>query len=152
FVIAEESGVAAGVRRIEALTGAGAVAHIQAEHADLSRTLEAVGGSRDHAADAIARLQADAKRLAKENEQLKMKLPLGGSRADEDDSTAIGDARLVTRRVAGLEKSALRGLSDSLRDRIGRGVVVLAAEHDGKVQILVSVTKDLTSRVKAGEL
>jgi alanyl-tRNA synthetase len=58
----------------------------------------------------------------------------------------------VARRVAGLEKSALRGLSDSLRDRLKRGVVVLAAESDGKVQLLVSVTKDLTDRVKAGQL
>ena len=53
---------------------------------------------------------------------------------------------------AGLEKGALRGLSDSLRDRVKRGVVVLAAENDGKVQLLVSVTKDLTDRVKAGQL
>ena len=65
-------------------------------------------------------------------------------------SVAIGDAKLIARRVAGLEKAALRGLSDSLRDRLKRGVVVLAAEQDGKVQLLVSVTKDLTDRVKAG--
>ena len=64
----------------------------------------------------------------------------------------IGDAKLVTRRVSGLDKDALRGLSDSLRDRYRRGVVVLAAENDGKVQLLVSVTKDLTGRVKAGQL
>jgi alanyl-tRNA synthetase len=54
--------------------------------------------------------------------------------------------------VTGLERAALRGLSDSLRDRLQRGVVVLAAENDGKVQLLVSVTKDLTDRVKAGQL
>ena len=58
----------------------------------------------------------------------------------------------MTRRVSGLEKAALRGLSDSLRDRLKRGVVVLAAENDGKVQLLVSVSKDLTDRVKAGNL
>ena len=81
-----------------------------------------------------------------------MKLALGGSRADEDDSMAVGDARLIARRVTGLEKAALRGLSDSLRDRLKRGVVVLAGEHDGKVQLLVSVTRDLTDRVKAGQL
>jgi alanyl-tRNA synthetase len=64
----------------------------------------------------------------------------------------VGDAKLVARRVSGLDKSALRGLSDSLRDRLQRGVVVLAAEHEGRVQLLVSVTKDLTDRVKAGQL
>jgi alanyl-tRNA synthetase len=153
FVITEESGVAAGVRRIEALTGAGAVGHIQAEHATLARTLHALGATADHAPAAIDRLQSETKRLAKENEQLKLKLALGGpSRGEDDDAVAVGDAKLVARRVTGLEKAALRGLSDSLRDRIQRGVVVLAAENDGKVSLLVSITKDLTERVKAGQL
>jgi alanyl-tRNA synthetase len=154
FVLTEESGVAAGVRRIEALTGAGAVAFLQHRQAALERTLDALGVPADQAPEAIARLQAEAKRLARENEQLKMKLALGGGGggADEDESVAVGDAKLIAKRVSGLEKSALRGLSDSLRDRLKRGVVVLAAESDGKVQLLVSVTKDLTDRVKAGSL
>jgi alanyl-tRNA synthetase len=154
FVITEESGVAAGVRRIEALTGAGAVAYIQERETVLDATLSALGATSDQAPAAIARLQAESKRLARENEQLKLKLALGGggsARAD-DDTVEVGDAKLVARRVSGLEKTALRGLSDSLRDRIKRGVVVLAAESDGKVQLLVSVTKDLTDRVKAGQL
>jgi alanyl-tRNA synthetase len=155
FVITEESGVAAGVRRIEAFTGAGAVEHIQQQHRALAETLAAIGASADHAAGAVAKLQADAKRLAKENEQLKLKLALGGGGSaggEDDDVVAIGDAKFVARRVAGLEKNALRGLSDSLRDRLKRGVVVIAAENDGKVQLLVSVTKDLTDRVNAGQL
>ena len=65
---------------------------------------------------------------------------------------SIGDAKLIARRVTGLEKAALRGLADSLRDHLKRGVVVLAAEHEGKVSVLASVTKDLTDRVKAGHL
>ena len=64
----------------------------------------------------------------------------------------MGDAKFVARRVSGFEKNALRGLSDSLRDRLQRGVVVIAAETDGKVSLLVSVTKDLTDKVKAGAL
>jgi alanyl-tRNA synthetase len=154
FLITEESGVAAGVRRIEALTGSGAVAQIQQQHAALERAVHTLGVPRDQIAEAISRLQVDAKRLARENEQLKMKIALGsGSRGGADDDTVtIGDAKLVARRVVGLEKGALRGLSDSLRDRLTRGVVVLAAENDGKVQLLVSVTKDLTDRVKAGQL
>ena len=155
FVITEESGVAAGVRRIEALTGAGAVSHIQDQTANLQRTTDALGASAEQAPAAIAKLQADLKRLSRENEQLKMKLALGGGSAggaDAGDELAIGDARLIARRVEGLEKAALRGLSDSLRDRIKRGVVILAAEQDGKVTLLVSVTKDLTDRVKAGQL
>jgi len=153
FLITEESGVAAGVRRIEALTGAAAVEAMQSRNAALNRVSATLGVPPADAADAIGKLQAEAKRLARENAQLKMKLALGGgSKDEEDDALAIGDAKLITRRVNGLEKDALRGLSDSLRDRITRGVVVLAAEHEGKVQVLVSVTKDLTSTIKAGAL
>jgi alanyl-tRNA synthetase len=154
FIITEESGVAAGVRRIEALTGRGAVEYIQSHEAALGRTLAALGVPADQAPEAVARLHADAKRLARENEQLKMKIALGGGsgRAEDDDAVSIGDAKFVARRVSGLEKAALRGLADSLRDRLKRGVVVLAAESDGKVQLLISVTKDLTDRVKAGQL
>jgi alanyl-tRNA synthetase len=153
FLIVEEGGVAAGVRRVEALTGAGAVEHVQKQRAALRGTTAALGVSGDQAADAIARLQQEAKRLARENEQLKQKLALGGgSRGEDDDTVTIGDAKLIARRLSGLEKSALRGVADSLRDRIKRGVVVLAAEDDGKVQLVVSVTKDLLDRVKAGQL
>ncbi len=81
-----------------------------------------------------------------------MKLALGGSTKEEDDAVMIGDAKFVARRVAGLDKDALRGMCDSLRDRIVRGIVVLAAESEGKVQLLVAVTKDLTGTVKAGQL
>ena len=155
FIITEESGVAAGVRRVEALTGAGAVAHLQAQQSALARTLSALGASAEQAPEAVAKLQAEVKRLARENEQLKMKVALGGGSAGGDqaaDEIAIGDAKFVARRVSGLEKGALRGLADSLRDRLKRGVVVIAAEGDGKVTLLVSVTKDLTDRVKAGQL
>jgi alanyl-tRNA synthetase len=155
FVITEETGVAAGVRRIEAVTGLGAVDYLQTREAALERTVAALGVPLDQAPDAIAKLSAEAKRLARENEQLKMKLALGGGSSaggEDNDTVTVGDAKFVARRVSGLEKGALRGLSDSLRDRLKRGVVVLAAENDGRVQLLVSVTKDLTDRVKAGDL
>jgi len=156
FVITEEAGVASGVRRIEAFTGLGAVAWLQQRETALDRTIAALGVPLEQAPETIARLYADAKRLARENEQLKMKLALGGDGSarggDDSDTVAIGDAKLVARKVSGLEKGALRGLSDSLRDRLQRGVVVLAADNEGKVQLLVSVTKDLTERVKAGQL
>jgi len=154
FVITEEAGVAAGVRRIEAVTGAGAVAHMQHTQAAVARTVAALGSPLDQAPDAVARLQAEAKRLTKENDQLKMKIALGGGNAggQDDDMVAIGDARFIARRVSGLDKDALRGLSDSLRDRIKRGVVIIAADNDGKVQLLIAVTKDLTDRLTAGQL
>jgi alanyl-tRNA synthetase len=153
FAMTDESGIAAGVRRIEAVTGAGAVTLYQNQHDTLQRALHALGVPADQATEAITRLQGESKRLARENEQLKMKVALGGgSRGEDDDIVAIGDAKFIARRVTGLDKSALRGLSDSLRDRLKRGVVVLAADHDGKVSLLVSVTKDLTDRVTAGAL
>ncbi|TAK17709.1 MAG: alanine--tRNA ligase [Acidobacteria bacterium] len=154
FVITEESGVAAGIRRVEALTGEAAVAHIQAIGDTLAKTAAALNVTAPHAAEAVQKLQAEVKRLARENDQLKMKAALGGASSGgaDDDIVVVGDAKFVARRVAGLEKDALRSLSDSLRDRLKRGVVVIAAENEGKVSLLVSVTKDLTDRVKAGAL
>jgi alanyl-tRNA synthetase len=152
FVITAESGIAAGVRRLEALTGAGAVAYLQSRDAVLADMQAALSAPIGEMPEAVARLQAEIKRLARENAQLRMKAAMGGSGQADDDTIAIGDAKFVARRVAGLDKDALRRLSDSLRDRLTSGVVVLAAENDGRVQLLVSVTKDLTNRVKAGQL
>jgi alanyl-tRNA synthetase len=154
FVITQEGGVAAGVRRIEALTGAGAVAWYQAERATLEGVLGALNTTADQSVEVVHRLQADAKRLAREVEQLKMKAALGGrSGADtQDDTRQVKDVKVIARRVSGLEKGALRGLSDSLRDRLGSGVVVIASENDGKVALVVSVSKDLTGRIQAGRI
>jgi alanyl-tRNA synthetase len=153
FVITQESGVAAGVRRIEALTGAGAVAYYQQQRASLDRIAVALNTTPDQGVDIVQRLQTDVKRLARELEQVKMKAALGGgSTGAHDEVREVKGVKLIARRVSGLEKGALRGLSDSLRDRLGSGVVVIASENDGKVSLVVSVTKDLTSRVQAGRL
>jgi alanyl-tRNA synthetase len=155
FTITEESGVAAGVRRIEALTGAGAVARAQQDRAALGDVLGALSTTSAHAVEAVQKLQSDTRRLARDLEQMKMKAALGGgaaSGAATDVPVDVAGVKLVTRRVAGLEKSALRSISDSLRDRLGSGVVVLASENDGKVSLVVSVSKDLTPRVQAGRI
>ena len=82
-----------------------------------------------------------------------MKSALGGAGEPRgDDAVTIGDARFIARRVSGLEKGALRGLADTLRDRLGRGVVLLVSDNDGKVGLIVSVSKDLTDRVHAGKV
>jgi alanyl-tRNA synthetase len=154
FVITQESGVAAGVRRIEAFTGSGAVAYYQQQRAALDRIAGALNTTPDQGVEIVQRLQTDVKRLARELEQAKMKAALGGggSTGAHDDTREVKGVKLIARRVSGLEKGALRGLSDSLRDRLGSGVVVIASENDGKVSLVVSVTKDLTSRVQAGRL
>ena len=153
FAITQETGVAAGVRRIEAITGASAVAHVQAQRAALDTMLRSLGVPEPQAVDTIERLHSETRRLARELDQLKMRAELGSrSGAGGDDAVEIGDARLIARRVSGLEKGSLRGLADSLRDRLGRGVVVLASEHEGKVALVVSVSKDLVNRVHAGKV
>jgi alanyl-tRNA synthetase len=155
FVITQESGVAAGVRRIEALTGAGAIAYQQQQRQSLDRLLGALNTSSEQGVEIVQRLQADVKRLTREIEQLKMKAALGGGSSGsgaQDDTREVKGIKVIARRVSGLEKSALRGLSDSLRDRLGSGVVVIASENDGKVALVVSVTKDLTGRLQAGRV
>jgi alanyl-tRNA synthetase len=153
FVITEESGVAAGVRRIEALTGSGALAWMQRQRESVARVVEALNTTPAQSVDVIQRLQSDVRRLTREVETLKMKAAMGaGSTGASDDVQTVDGVKMIAKRVSGLEKGALRGLSDNLRDRLGSGVVVIASENDGKVSLVVSVSKDLTSRLKAGSL
>jgi alanyl-tRNA synthetase len=159
FVIVGESGVAAGVRRIEALTGAGAVRWAQELRQSHDRIVTALKANPDQAVETIERLQADTKRLARELTQAKARLAMGGGAATgrPDDPAGAEDVdvsgvRLARRKVTGLDKDALRSLADSLKAQIKSGVVVLASASDGKVQIVVAVTPDLTGRVKAGQI
>ena len=153
FVITEESGVAAGVRRVEALTGAGALAWMQQQRDSLARLVGALNSTPAQAVDVVQRLQSEVRRLTRDVESLKMRAAMGGGTdGAADDTQTVEGVKVIARRVSGLEKAALRGLSDTLRDRLGSGIVVIASENDGKVSLVVSVSKDLTSRVKAGAL
>jgi alanyl-tRNA synthetase len=154
FAITQEGGVAAGVRRIEAVTGDGAVQHYQARMTTLARLADAAGTTEDQAADAVARLRDDVRRLSRENDQLRMKVAMGGAgtASGGDDIVDAGGTKLIARRVDGLDKAGLRAMADQLRDRLGSGVVVLAAEQEGKVLFVVGVTKDLVPQLHAGNL
>jgi alanyl-tRNA synthetase len=153
FMITSESGVAAGVRRVEALTGAGAVEYAQGLRSTLAEAVASLSVPQDKAVDAIEKLQAESKRLAREVTQLKTKMAMGGGAgATTDDTVQVNGVTLARRKVADLDKDALRGLADSLKARITSGVVVIAAANDGKVQIVVAVTPDLTGRIKAGAI
>src|SRR5690606_5135498 len=146
FAITSEGGVAAGVRRIEAVTGAGAVRFYQERLASLARLVETVGAAEEQAPDAIAKLRDDLRRLTRENEQLKMKVALGGGSSAGGglgDAVDAGGTKLLARRVDGLDKAGLRALADKLRSQIQSGVVVLATEDEGKVLFVVGVTKDV---------
>ncbi len=152
FVIVAESGVAAGVRRIEAITGIGALAHIQEQRGALQRLVEALHVAPDQAVDAVERLQGEAKRLAREISQLKTRLAMGGGGGEAEAPVEVNGVKVARRKVAGLDKDALRNLADSLKAAMQSGVVVIASENDGKVQMVVAVTPDLSARVKAGAL
>ena len=153
FVITQESGIAAGVRRIEALTGDAAVTYISARRQTLDGLLDVLAVPADQAVDTVQKLQGETKRLGRELEQLKVKAAMGNIGADEADETVdVSGVTLMVKRVCGLDKVALRALSDSLRGRLGSGVVVLVSDTDGKVSLLVSVTKDLVERIHAGHL
>jgi alanyl-tRNA synthetase len=158
FLIVAESGVAAGVRRIEALTGAGAVAWTQHQRGTLERILDALHVKDTHAVEAIDKLHAENKHLVRDVSQLKQKLAMGGGASGGagapgvDDTIEVAGVKLARRKVSDLDKDALRGVADSLKEKIKSGVVVLASANDGKVQIVVAVTADLTGRIKAGQI
>ena len=152
FVITQEVGVAAGVRRIEAVTGKYAVEQLQQRRQAVGGILDVLGVTEDKAAAVVQKLQTETKRLAREVEQLKVKAIMGSPGGLTHDIINIDGVKMVTRRVSGLDKGTLRALADSLRDRLGSGVVVLASETDDKVSLVASVTKDLTDRVHAGDL
>jgi alanyl-tRNA synthetase len=162
FAILAESGVAAGVRRIEAVTGAGAVEWAQQQRSALNAVVGALKVNPNQAVETIDRLQADTKRLTRELTQLKMKVATGDSRGAAGDASAGGSqdgdtvdvagVRLARRKLSDLDKDALRGVADSLKAQIKSGIVILASTSDGKVQIVVAVTPDLTARIKAGQI
>jgi alanyl-tRNA synthetase len=152
FVVVEEGGIAAGVRRIEGLTGAGAVRYLQVRRAALDDVLGRLNVAPAQATEVIDRLQSEQKRLLREVAQLKMKAAMGGGATHSDDVVTVGDVQILTRRVEGLDKSGLRDLADSLKAKMPKGVVVLASADDGKVSFVVSVTASLTDRIHAGKV
>src|SRR6185503_16495215 len=154
FAIVSEGGVAAGVRRIEAITGMGAFNWARQQRSALQSIVHALQVNPDQAVDAIEKLQAEAKRLLRDVSQLKTKVAMGsgGEAADGDDTIQVAGVKLARRKVTDMDKDALRGLADSLKAKLKSGVVVIASENDGKVHIVVSVTPDLTQRLKAGQI
>ena len=156
FTIVQEGGVAAGVRRIEALTGQGALADYHARRDTLERLVGVLNVSEAQAADAVIRLQQEAKRLSREVQELKVRLATGGANAGGaagGDTVELDGIKVVLRSVAGLDRDGLRELSDTLKLQLKSGVVVLASDAgEGKVAIVAAVTSDLKGRVHAGNI
>ncbi len=151
FFIVTETGIAQGVRRIEAVTGMAALAWVQAldaSMADAADRLHASGAS--EVPDRIGKLQAELKAKAQEVANLKRQLASGEGAGDTVQE--VQGVKLIVRRVDPADPKAMREAADVLRDRLRSGVVVLAGERDGKANVLVAVTKDLQARVSAGAL
>jgi len=155
FKLEAESGVAAGVRRVEAFTGQGALEAIRRRE----KILEDLGsqlGARDHLAiDRLQRLIAHEKELEKRVRALEQKLVTGGDVGDvsEDRVREANGVKVVTRKTVGVEAKALREMADRMRQKYGSAVVALGADlGDNKVALLVAVTSDLASRANAGDI
>ena len=152
LLITAESGVAAGVRRIEALTGLGALDFARGAIRDLTTAREyAPPGPLEHWLDAQGKLVT---RLQKENQQLKTKLALGGTGGGKDEGQVeIAGATFIAREIRDVDKESLRALADTLKSRLTSGIVVLAAAMpDGKVALIATVTPDLAKKAPAGQL
>ena len=149
--ITGEGSVAAGVRRLEAVTGEAALDYItQAEDA-LREASQLLKAPRTEVADKIRKLFDDAKELEREIERLKSKEKAGAAGALIDSVKKVGDVNVLAAKVSGDAKE-LREMADALRQKIGSGIVVLAAEQDSKALILAAVTRDLSDRYSAGEI
>jgi alanyl-tRNA synthetase len=153
FAIAAESGVAAGVRRIEATTGAQSLRDFQSARDTIGALGSALNATPAQLAARVSALQDDVKRLGRDLQQAKTKAAMGGDGAGGGtESVQVAGVTLIARQVEGLDKDGLRALVDRHRDQIKSGVVVLAAPADGKVLIVAGVTPDLVKKIPAGQI
>ncbi|HWP94765.1 MAG TPA: alanine--tRNA ligase [Gammaproteobacteria bacterium] len=152
FKIVSESGVAAGIRRIEAVTGAGALAYIAATEETLGRVAALVKGGRENLEERVKQLIERTRRLEREVEQLKAKLATGTGGDLADRAVDVAGCKVLAARLDGADAKALREAVDRLKDKLGSAAIVLAAVEEGKVRLVAGVTKDRMTAVPAGEL
>ncbi|KDC48593.1 MULTISPECIES: alanine--tRNA ligase [Pseudoalteromonas] len=152
FKIVSESGIAAGVRRIEAVTGADAVAYVSEQEQQLSDVAALVKGDSASVLEKVTALLEKSKGLEKQIAQLSDKLASAAGASLLDSIVEINGVKLLVANVEGTESKALRGMVDDLKNKIGSGVIALGVASGDKVSLIAGVTKDLTGKVKAGEL
>ncbi|MHB1237776.1 MAG: alanine--tRNA ligase [Gallionella sp.] len=152
FKIVAESGVAAGVRRVEAVTGEGALAYVQQQEAQLQQIADAVKAQPQEAAARIAQILDNAKAMEKELARLKSKL--ASAQGDDLVSQAVdcNGIKVLAALLEGADAAVLRETLDKLKDKLKSAAIVLASVTDGKVSLIAGVTADTTAKVKAGEL
>jgi len=151
--IVSEGGIAAGVRRIEAVTGEGAFGYVVETDHKLRDVAGHLKATRDDVEEKVRHLVERSRRLEKEVAQLKDKLASGQGRDLAADAAAIGSVKFVATRVEGADAAALRNAVDQLKSKLGSAAVVLGSvDADGKVLLIAGVTADLTGKVRAGDL
>ncbi|MEM8962130.1 MAG: alanine--tRNA ligase [Acidobacteriota bacterium] len=151
FLVTSERGVASGVRRIEAVTGEGALDRVRERESLLDQAAHGLGTSPERLATTAVALQDKVKGLERELAQVRMQL-VAGSGADDADEHDIDGVKVVAREVPAAPAAELRKIADKLRDKLGSGVVILVTRDEGKVAIITTVSKDLTKTVKAGDV
>ncbi len=152
FVITQETSVAAGVRRIEGLTGSAALAHVQKQQAALRQAAHLLKASPLELPERIEKLTQSQKQVERELESVKASVASRQSTDLLDQAEEVGGARVLVVQVTADNPKILREMNDQFKDRMKSGVAVLGAAHEGKAFLLVGVTADLTRRIQAGSL
>lgn len=152
FKITSEGAVAAGVRRIEALTGENAIAWLHNLQQAMQQSAELLKADSNSLVEKILQLQEKAKRTEKELQQLKEKQASQAGADLAKQTTQINGVNVLIQQLENVEPKALRTMVDDLKNQLGSAVIVFAANAEGKVNLIAGVTKDLTNKVNAGEL
>jgi alanyl-tRNA synthetase len=152
FRITSESGVSAGVRRIEAVTGFGALRWVRETEEALDRVGKLVRGSRESVADKVQAIIDRSRQLEKEVEQLKGRLASSAGADLAGSAVEVRGLKVVAAELDGADRKSLMETADQLKNKLGEGVVVLASVEGCKITLVAGVTKSATSRIKAGDL
>jgi alanyl-tRNA synthetase len=152
FKVVAEGGIASGVRRIEATTGEAALDWVVADEDRVLRLAGLLKGGREDLDERVASLIERSRHVEKELDQLKSRLATSAGKDLAAQAVDVGGIKVLAARLDGVDPKALRDTLDQIKDKLGSAVVVLATEADGKVSLVAGVTKDLTDRLKAGDL
>lgn len=152
FKLVAETGIAAGVRRVEAVTGQAALSYIAREESVLRSLCELLKTGEDGLLDRVQQLIAQQKSLEKNLDQLKAKMASAAGSDIAAEAVEIAGIKVLARQMEGFNSKTLRDTVDQLKNKLGRAVVVLAAVEDGKVSLVAGVTSDLTAKLKAGDI
>ncbi|MBJ55383.1 MAG: alanine--tRNA ligase [Gammaproteobacteria bacterium] len=152
FKLVAESGIAAGVRRVEAVTGLGALQYVEREEQVLRQVCETLRSSADGVAERVQQVVANLRSTEKELEQLKGKLASAAGSDIASSAVEVNGIKVLAQQVEGFDSKALRETVDKLKNKLGSAVVVLGCADGGKVALVAGVTQDLTDRIKAGDI